>query len=76
MRDAVGKAIGERLNESTLDKVVRNTASSWSQSGHLEGANLQDSAHSEADAAAVRFRSLPRRCGGVPRRGHALERAG
>lgn len=28
---------GNRLNDSTLDKVVRNTASSWTQSGHLCG---------------------------------------
>jgi len=26
-----------RLNDDSLDKVVRNTASSWTQSGHLEG---------------------------------------
>ncbi len=33
MRDAVGS----RLNEAVLDKVARNAASSWSQSGHLQG---------------------------------------
>ena len=37
VRAALEKFTGERLNESTLDKVVRNAASSWSQSGHLEG---------------------------------------
>ncbi len=37
MRAAVEKAVGERMNDSTIDKVVRNTASSWSQSGHLSG---------------------------------------
>ncbi len=37
MRDALTKAVGDRFNESTLSKVVRNAASSWSQSGHLEG---------------------------------------
>lgn len=30
-------AVGERLNDAVLDKVARNAASSWSQSGHLEG---------------------------------------
>lgn len=30
-------AVGSRLNEATLDKVARNAASSWAQSGHLEG---------------------------------------
>jgi len=35
--DALNRAIGSRLSESTLDKVVRNAASSWTQSGHLKG---------------------------------------
>lgn len=37
MTDALNRAVGSRLSESTLDKVVRNTASSWTQSGHLSG---------------------------------------
>ena len=37
MRDALREVVGERLNDSTLDKVLRNTASSWSQAGHLQG---------------------------------------
>jgi len=37
LRRALLSFAGERLNESTLDKVVRNAASSWSQSGHLAG---------------------------------------
>lgn len=37
MTDALALAVGGRLNDATLDKVVRNTASSWTQSGHLEG---------------------------------------
>ena len=35
--DALSRAVGNRLSESTLDKVVRNAASSWTQSGHLRG---------------------------------------
>jgi len=35
--DALHRAVGSRLSESTLDKVVRNAASSWTQSGHLKG---------------------------------------
>ena len=35
--DAISSAVGDRLNDSTLDKVVRNVSSSWTQSGHLEG---------------------------------------
>jgi hypothetical protein len=37
MREALASAVHDRLNESTLNKVVRNAASSWTQSGHLEG---------------------------------------
>jgi hypothetical protein len=37
MTDAVRSAVGSRLNDSTLDKVVRNASSSWNQSGHLSG---------------------------------------
>lgn len=37
MTDALRQAVGDRLNDSTLDKVVRNTSASWSQSGHLQG---------------------------------------
>lgn len=35
--DALAESVGSRLNESILQKVVRNTASSWTQSGHLTG---------------------------------------
>jgi hypothetical protein len=37
MKDAVSKTVRDRLNDSILDKVVRNAASSWTQSGHLAG---------------------------------------
>jgi hypothetical protein len=37
VKAALRAAVGERLNESILDKVVRNAASSWTQSGHLQG---------------------------------------
>lgn len=35
--DAIRTAVGTRLNDATLDKVVRNVSSSWTQSGHLRG---------------------------------------
>lgn len=35
--DAIRQDVGSRLNEAVLDKVARNAASSWSQSGHLTG---------------------------------------
>ncbi len=34
---AIRGHVGSRLNEAVLDKVARNAASSWAQSGHLEG---------------------------------------
>lgn len=35
--DELRREVGERMNDSILDKVARNTASSWTQSGHLQG---------------------------------------
>ena len=37
MADGLRERVGDRLSDATLDKVIRNTASSWSQSGHLSG---------------------------------------
>jgi hypothetical protein len=37
LTDALHREVSGRLSESTLDKVVRNAASSWTQSGHLKG---------------------------------------
>ncbi|MBI3466681.1 MAG: hypothetical protein HY000_27010 [Planctomycetes bacterium] len=37
LTDTLERAVGSRLSESTIDKVVRNAASSWTQSGHLQG---------------------------------------
>lgn len=37
MAEGLRATVGERLSDSTLDKVIRNAASSWSQSGHLSG---------------------------------------
>lgn len=37
LTDALNRGTGSRFNDSSLDKVVRNTAASWTQSGHLVG---------------------------------------
>ena len=37
MLAALREYVGDRLNDSILDKVARNASSSWTQSGHLEG---------------------------------------
>ncbi|MCI0536690.1 MAG: hypothetical protein L0Z50_15845 [Verrucomicrobiales bacterium] len=35
--NAIRDSVESRLNDATLDKVVRNAASSWTQSGHFSG---------------------------------------
>jgi hypothetical protein len=37
MTDALAEETEGRFNESTLDKIVRNASSTWTQSGHLKG---------------------------------------
>lgn len=37
LTDVLRQSVENRLNHSTLDTVVRNTSSSWTQSGHLKG---------------------------------------
>lgn len=41
VKTALRVVVGDRLNDSILDKVVRNAASSWTQSGHLAGRTLK-----------------------------------
>jgi len=50
---AVKGQVGDRLNEAILDKVVRNCASSWTQSGHLVGRTLKKRALVAASPAAA-----------------------
>ena len=37
MKGALVEVAADRLNEHTLDTVIRNASSSWTQSGHLQG---------------------------------------
>ena len=37
MKATLLSVVGDRLNDNTLEKVCRNAASSWTQSGHLDG---------------------------------------
>ncbi len=55
MRGALAAAVKDRLNESTLNKVVRNAASSWSQAGHLEGRTFKFRRLVRATPASVAF---------------------
>lgn len=58
MKDALTDAIKGRLNEATLDKVMRNTSSSWTQSGHLEGRNRKIRRRVEATPVATAYALL------------------
>lgn len=55
LRRALSGAVGARLNEATLEKVVRNTSSSWTQSGHLVGRTFKRRSHVSASPAAMAF---------------------
>ena len=58
MKDALTDAVGDRLNEATLDKVVRNASSSWTQSGHFRGRGRKIRQRVESTPAATMFASL------------------
>ncbi len=55
MKEAIRAAARERLNDSTLDKVARNAASSWAQSGHLQGRTFKIRRRVRATPVAVAF---------------------
>ena len=55
LRDALRRVVGDRMNDDVLDKVVRNTASTWTQTGHLEGRTFKIRKRAQADAPAVAF---------------------
>lgn len=54
-RAALRAIVGGRLNDAILDKVIRNTASSWTQAGHLVGRTFKKRRRVEATAPAVAF---------------------
>src|SRR5579884_3851120 len=55
MRDVLMKTVHNRLNESTLNKVIRNAASTWSQSGHLQGRTFKFRRTVRATPSSVSF---------------------
>ncbi len=55
MKDALTDAVGDRLNEATLDKVVRNASSSWTQSGHFRGRGRKARQRVEVTPAVTAF---------------------
>ena len=58
MKDAIADAVGDRLNEATLDKVVRNASSSWTQAGHFRGRGRKIRQRVAATPAATTFTLL------------------
>ncbi len=58
MKDALSNAVGGRLNEATLDKVLRNASSSWTQSGHLRGRSRKIRQCIETTPAATTYALL------------------
>ena len=58
MKDALSGIAEGRLNDATLDKVVRNASSSWTQSGHLRGRRRKIRQRVEATPAVVAYALL------------------
>jgi hypothetical protein len=55
MAGALRATVGERMSDATLDKVIRNAASSWSQSGHLSGRTFKIRRRVQPTPRAVAF---------------------
>ena len=58
MKDCLSQVVEDRLSEATLDKVVRNACSSWTQSGHLKGRGRKIRQRVEATPAATMYALL------------------
>ena len=58
MKDATSGIAEGRLNDATLDKVVRNASSSWTQSGHLRGRGRKIRQRVAATPATVAYALL------------------
>ena len=58
MTESLAEATGDRLNSATLDKVVRNAASSWTQSGHLRGRGRKTRQQVQATPVATAYTLL------------------
>lgn len=55
LKEAIKNHVAERLKDATIDKVVRNIASSWSQSGHLEGRTFKKRRRVEPNAVNIAY---------------------
>jgi hypothetical protein len=64
MAAALRESVGERINDNILNKVVRNAASSWTQSGHLSGRTFKKRQRVNATPATVAFGLYLAHCSG------------
>lgn len=55
VKASLRNVIQERLNDATVDKVIRNAASSWAQAGHLVGRTFKKRALVRATPGSVAF---------------------
>lgn len=55
MRDALRTVVGDRFNDSILDKIIRNTASSWTKTGHLVGRTFKVRRKVKPTAVSISF---------------------
>ncbi len=58
LKEVLVESVGDRLNEVTLATVVRNAASSWTQSGHLRGHRHKTRQKVQPTPAATTFALL------------------
>ena len=58
MKDDLAAVAGARLSPPTLDTVVRNTAASWTQSGHLRGRSRKTRQRLRATPASTAYALL------------------
>lgn len=70
LKAALREAVGERMNDAVLEKVLRNTASSWTQTGHLQGRTFKVRQRVEPTPVAVAYGLLLSHTVGF--RGHEL----
>jgi hypothetical protein len=55
IREALRTLVGERMNDGTLDKVVRNVSSTWTQTDHLSGRTFKHRNRVSAQPTALAF---------------------
>lgn len=70
VKEALADSAGTRFSEATMDATVRNTLSSWTQSGHLRGRSRKIRERVDATPATTAFALLLGYSLG--RRGHRL----